>query len=438
MDLIRIPSIDVLTPRVIQNFIDQHNLTQVPRYKKLQKYYEGKHDILNRAFPDQSKPNNKLVNNFPSYIVNLMAGYFMGKPVAYSSVNEDYLARIQDIFNANNEQAINSLHAKQAGIKGISAELLWIDEASQVRISYLDVDNLILLFDYSIDPELLAVIRYYYIKDYVTCKDELNVELYTKEEIVYYKQGKKGLVESDRVPHYFGDIPINIYWNNDEALGDFERVITLIDAYDKSMSDSANDAEYFTDAYLLLKGIQVDPEELQDMKNQRVMVLDGETGDAKWLVKQTDVQTTEAYRNRLQQDIHKFSLVPDLSSQEFQGNLSGIALAYKFLGMEQLAATKERLFKESFYRRLKLITNILNTKGGNYVYTDIDMHFTRNLPVNIQEAVQTAKDLFGMVSQQTLLAQLPFIDNPQQELEKLRQEQENGDYSNLGNHGLSA
>jgi SPP1 family phage portal protein len=75
----------------------------LPRYKHLQAYYEGRHDILNKTVSDESKPNNKLVNDYPGYIVDLITGYFMGKPVAYSSKsgNDAYLQALQDIFDYN-------------------------------------------------------------------------------------------------------------------------------------------------------------------------------------------------------------------------------------------------------------------------------------------------------------------------------------------------
>lgn len=57
--------------------------------------------------------------------------------------------------------------------------------------------------------------------------------------------------------HYYGEVPVIIYLNNEEMKGDFENVISIVDSYDKSQADSANDFEYFTDAYLVLKDITV-------------------------------------------------------------------------------------------------------------------------------------------------------------------------------------
>ena len=75
-------------------------------------------------------------------------------------------------------------------------------------------------------------------------------------------------------PHYFGLVPVVEYKNNEQCLGDYEQVISLIDAYDKLESDSLNDFEQFTDAYLILKGVAADEEELASMRQNRVLLMD--------------------------------------------------------------------------------------------------------------------------------------------------------------------
>ena len=86
--------------------------------------------------------------------------------------------------------------------------------------------------------------------------------------------------------------------------------------------------------------------------------------------------------------IHTMSHVPHLCDESFGGNLSGVAIAYKLWGLEQLCAMKERKFKKGLQRRIELITNILNIKGGHYDYKDITPKFRRNKPENNLELTQ--------------------------------------------------
>ena len=117
----------------------------VSRLQKLKDYYDGKHDILSRTM-DAGKPNNKLVHNYPSYIVDVFQGYFIGNPVVYSG-DEKTLEAMQDIFNYNDEQDENSEIARQAGIFGRGGEVLYIDEAGKVRFRYCDPLQLKIIYD---------------------------------------------------------------------------------------------------------------------------------------------------------------------------------------------------------------------------------------------------------------------------------------------------
>lgn len=431
MQMIQLPQDTVITPELVNQLIIYHQANNLPRLKKLQNYYEARHEILNRQSKDPSKPNNKLVNPFPAYIVNTVQGFFLGKPVTYMIPDPAYQEKLSLIFYMNDEGSINSLHGKQAGVKGLSAELIYMDENSQVRFSYLDVNHLVPVFDTKVEPSLLFVIRYYEVKDFLTGIGSLYVEVYTNQETIYYQrdlQKDQTLTEVNRVPHYFGEVPVVLYFNSDEAMGDFERVLPLIDAYDKIQSFTADEMEYFADAYLALTGMQeTQPEDIQDMKQNRVLLIP-EGGSADFIVKKADIHTIEAYKKRLEDDIHKFSSIPNLNDEKFGNQTSGIAIKYKLFGLEQVISIKERLFKESLQRRLRLITNILNIQGGNYNYTDVVIHFHRNEPVNVLEMAQLVQMLYGITSKETLLGLLPFVEDVKDELDRMATENDGNDY----------
>lgn len=410
------------TPEVVKKLIDKHD---TERYEMLQRYYEGKNDeIRNRVKKDLSKPNNKIINGYPSYIIDVIQGYFIGKPVTYSSMDEELMKELQDIFNYNDEQDENSELAKMAGIKGKAYEIVYIDEDAYLRFNEMDADNIIMVHDTKINPDVNFAIRYYKSKNLITNRDELYAEVYTKENIQYYKEENNNLVLQDIEEHYFGQVPVIEFLNNDEAIGDFERVISLIDAYDKAQSDTANDFEEFTDAFLCLVNMSAtDDEDIKKLKEDKVLLIDKE-GQAYWLIKEINDSAVENYKDRLKNDIHKFSKTPDMSDVNFSSNASGVAMAYKLLALEQVMATKERKFKRALQRRLELIVTYLNFKGGNYDWRDVDITFARNKPINVKEEVETAQMLRGFTSNSTALSQLPMIDDVSMELEKIESEKD--------------
>ncbi|MFG6184221.1 phage portal protein, partial [Staphylococcus aureus] len=81
--------------------------------------------------------------------------------------------------------------------------------------------------------------------------------------------------------------------------------------------------------------------------------------DGGYIYKQYDVQGTEAYKDRLNSDIHMFTNTPNMKDDNFSGTKSGEAMKYKLFGLEQRTKTKEGLFTKVLRRRAKLLDTIL-------------------------------------------------------------------------------
>ena len=168
------------------------------------------------------------------------------------------------------------------------------------------------------------------------------------------------------------------------------------------------------------------------------MLLDDD-GDAKWLIKEINDAWVENYKDRVRRDIHKFSYTPDMQDESFGNNLSGVSIRYKILAMEQIRSNKERKFKKGLQRRIELICNSLSLEKDIDLFTDINIKFANTLPQNIYELSQTIKNLSPYLSSETLLNQLPFVENAKEELEKKKAEDEeitsSYDFTNIDNAG---
>ena len=421
-----------LTPELVKKFMDEHKQYELPRLQKLEDYYEAKNEILKRLMADTTKPNNKIANPYASYITDTLTGYFMGEPISYSALDQKILEELNLIFEYNDEADENVELARACSIYGKAFELLYVDEDGAVRFKRLDTKECIPVFDDTIENDLLYVIRYYPDKDWVENKNFIWVEVIDREKTSRYKANENGanLTFVEEIPHYFGMCPVVIFKNNEDETGDFEKVISLIDAYDKMESDSLNDFEYFCDAYLALIGFTADSDDVKAMKENRVLLLDKDT-DAKWLTKEEHDSTIENMKIRIDKDIHKFSKCPNLSDEDFAANASGVAIKYKMVGTENLVSVKERKFKKGLQRRLELISILQDKKYSTFDWRAIDIIFTRNLPTNDTEIANMVNTLSSIVSTETLLAQLPFIENVQDEMERLDKEKEKNPFYDI-------
>ena len=346
----------------------------------------------------------------------MSTGFFMGQPVAYSSVSGDTEAvkALQDVFRYNDEAEGNLQLAGESSVTGAAYEVLYLDADAEIRFCSIPTEQMILVTDSTLEENLVAAIRCYRVlgldgssyRDYVDVYDAQTVTSYD------YDAGKITRRGEPR-PHYFDGVPVIEYPNNEARRGDFEGVMTLVDAYNKAQSLTLDDMEDFTDAYLILKGMGgTNAEDVAELRRNKVIAIDGE-GGAEWLIKNLNDTYIENIKTRLQNDIHKFSSIPDMSDDAFAGNASGVAIKYKLIGLEQIRSRKERCFKKGLQRRIELIAGMLKMKSkADIDFRDIEITFTANIPANNQEKADIVKTLYGLVSQKRLLSLLPFVTDP--------------------------
>lgn len=416
----------------------------------LKSIYDLHHDIEGRTFYktvinpetdeeetviDLDRPNNKLINDFPGYIVTVASGYFMGKPVSYSvkaDGNEENLNLLQDILDYNDEQALNLNIAKNQSIYGTAFELNWLDDAKYgkragktiVRMSSISpLEGFIVYDPENIEETPLVGFRVISYHDILEEKDRVIVEEYTDSDIyVYEGDDFESLTLRRAEAHGFKQLPITEYPNNEFRFGDYERVLSLINAYDLITSDGVNESEDMSDSLLLIKNMMgTDANDIRRVKQSKVIKTD-EDGDAKFITKGSNntADGSIPMELTLTKNIHKFSYVPPLDDTNFSGNSSGVAMEFKVWGLEQEAANKERYFKKGLMRRIEIIFEYMMVlKGEGFDFTDIEIKFNRNLPRDIASISDMIVKLKDTVSDETMIGWLPQIEDPKSEYEKL-------------------
>lgn len=232
------------------------------------------------------------------------------------------------------------------------------------------------------------------------------------------------VLDGEPQEHFFGDVPIIEYLENEERKGAFENVLPLINAYNKALSEKANDVDYYADAYLKVLGAKLDNETLQQLRDSRIINVEGMDTDKlviEFLQKPDSDNTQEHLINRLEKLIFHISMVANINDENF-GNTTGVALKYKLQSMSNLAQTKERKFVSGMNKRYKMIAHCPISKIGVNDWVDIKKTFTRNIPANLLEESEIAGKLVGITSEETQLSILSCVDNAQKEIDKKQAE----------------
>lgn len=434
MQLLTYPRVEFdeknIKKELVVKLIREHE-KQLPRFKKLKKYYLGEHDILSKQ-RSKNKPNYKPVCNHAKDIADTSTGYFMGNTISYSNSEDSDIDELLIAFDNAEVDESDHDNALDMAIYGVAYEYVYARENENILdIKSLEVENTFIVYDDSIEQQPLFGVYYFKRKENKADTETYQAVIMTKQFVysIVLEGKEKGVISDKPVPHNMGDIPIIEYKNNKYSIGDFEQQIGLIDSYNSLTANRINDKEQFIDSILVLYGARLGDDEEESIKameslaEHKLLELHPEAR-AEYLSKTLNENEVETLRNAVKQDIYTFSHIPNLTDENFAGNSSGVAMEFKLLGLEMITKIKQRYYVKGLKKRIKLFANYLGLTQIAIDANSITPHFSRSLPKNLLEISQIVSNLDGKVSQETLLSQIPFVENPTSEIEKVNEEKQ--------------
>lgn len=418
--MFRIPKETELTLVLLQEFLDKHRREVNDRYQRLQDAYTSNHEILRQRAKPEYKPDNRIVVNFPKYIVDTMNGFFLGNPIKVISDDNNVSEFVEYLDQYNDQDDNNAELSKLCSIFGHGFEMYYTDENAELCITYLSPMEAFMIYDESIIERPLFFVRRY--------TDRQNIEYGSVSDGCGVRNfrvtGGLQWLDDDWIPHHFEGVPAVEYIENAERQGIFEPVLSMVNAYNKAVSEKANDVDYFADAYLKILGARLEEEDIACIRDTRVINLPGEDSEkiiVEFMDKPSNDATQENLLTRLEKLIFHISMVANISDENF-GASSGIALKYKLQAMSNLEKTKERKFTSGMNRRYKLLFSHPASKVSKDAWVNLHYQFSPNFPANLLEEAQIAAQMEGVVSKETQLKVLSVVDNVKDEMEKLNEE----------------
>lgn len=423
-----------MTTTLLSQFLDEHRRDVENRYKKLHDAYMSDHDILHEKEKPKYKPDNRIVVNFPKYIVDTMNGFFIGNPIK-TVADDKAVSEYVDYLDQYNDQDDNNAElSKICSIFGKGYEMYFADEEAELCITYLSPIEAFMIFDDSILERPLYFVRRYTDREnneFGSISNEYGVRYFKITGGVEWlgasdeeQQSNSERYQNGWERHYFPGVPATEYIENAEKQGIFEPVMTMVNAYNKALSEKANDVDYFADAYLKILGALVDKDDISFIRDNRIINLPGEDAEkiiVDFLAKPSNDEGQEHLLERLERLIFQISMVANISDENF-GAATGIALKYKLQAMSNLEKTKERKFTSGMNRRYKLLFGHPASKVPADAWVQLHHHFTPNFPANLLEEAQIAAQMEGIVSHETQLKTLSIVDDVEGELEKIEEE----------------
>lgn len=386
---------------------------------------------------DIQELNNKINNDYFGEIVDIKTGYFAGKAAVYTYSDSDeseadtggeeamkVAAKVlNDFVMRNNMYDVDMECTKLAAICGYAGRMLYVDQEGNERVMAVEPFNSIILSDKEMTEPEFAV-RYYQMLD-INDREYWKAEFYDQHNVYYYEGNIGSMTFVDKKQHLFDFCPLQGIPNNLELQGDAERVLELIDAYDRTISDNSNDIEGNTNAHMVFKNIVIDDQEMAEARKSGAFKFNSmNDGDVYYLTKEINDAFNSNHLARIEDNIYRFSKTPNLNSEKF-GEASGVSLKFKITGLESKCGAFEAKCQSANIYLFKVLASSLAKKRIPFDYLQCYVKYKRNFPLDLNGEASACSALIGAgLPKQVAFAELSFIDDIDYVMDLIEQEKD--------------
>ena len=387
-----------------------------PARQRLYDYYRGEQSV-NKGEAVRGRPNNRLRAPFPRYITEVHTGYFLGLPPTLAFADRAADARYAAISRERNLAHLYFDVGRDMSICGAGFVLVWVDRTG-VRACRCDPCECFVLRSGEAGAPVTAAVR-------LVAGSEGGTRgvLYTSERITPFVWDSGGVTFGASEENLLRAIPLLPFYNNCQGCGDFEMVTGLVDSYNVLLSGALDDMQSVANAFLALYGMQGTTQKDIDQANRTRILSLSEGGRAEFVVKILNHEALGQLESNLRRSILQLSMTPDLGDEHFAGNTSGVALQYKLWGIEQVRAAKERTFTDGLRALLRVLSAGECLLGSGVDLTGGEVTFYKNLPQDNATLAETLLALSPLLSRRTILENLPWVADVQEELRRKAEEE---------------
>jgi SPP1 family phage portal protein len=224
-------------------------------------------------------------------------------------------------------------------------------------------------------------------------------------------------------------VPFIAFKYNEEEQPLVEIIKSLVDDYDNKKSDNANNLEDLPNSIYVVKGFGGSEagEIRKNLSTFRIVKIDDTDSnsgvDTISLTIDTEAFKTHMSMNR--KDIYEFGRGVDTQSDKLGGDKSGVALRFLYADLDMDANIIETEFQAALEQlRWFIDVHIANTGSGDYSNESVDFIFNRDIVINETEAVDNADKSKGVISDETIVANHPWVTDAKEEMNRLSKQRE--------------
>lgn len=438
-----------------------------------ERYYLGGHDILRRQrkvigangilTPVQNLPNNRIVDNQYAKLVDQKVNYFLGKPLTIDTKNERYHSLLKEIFHNKFLRVLKNV-CEDCFNNGIGWLHPYYDEKGVLCFKRFKPSEIIPFWQDTEHTILDGAIRIFPIEVYRGTTETIveRVEVYDKDGIHYYILNGASLLpdkehrnttyltlwqEGKEKGFNWNRIPLIAFKYNNQEIPLIKRVKTIQDSINTVLSDFQNNMqEDARNTILVLKNY--DGQNLEEFRYNlaqygvvKVKSIDGFQGDVTTLTVNVNAENYKSLLDLLKRSMIENGRGYDVQELKSSGSPNEMSIKAIFNDIDMDSNGMETEFQASLEDLLWFINlHFSNTGQGSFEKETVNFIFNKDMVVNESQTIIDCKNSMGILSNETIISQHPWIKDTDAELKKLNVQEEKSmekfagyeDFGNLG------
>ncbi len=422
-----------------------------------EKYYAGRHDILfrKRTVIDENGelaavenlPNNRIVDNQYKKMVDQKTNYLLGQPLTVQSDNDAYARALKQVFNKKFQRTL-----KTVGEDALNCGLGWLfvfyNDNGELAFKRLKPFEIIPGWRDSEHTQLDYVIRVYEVIAYENRTERVieKVEVYDDKGIHYFELGSGGslmpcepffqnyftVTENGVETGYnWTRIPLIPFKYNSKEIPLIKMVKTLQDGLNLIESNFQNVMEEDVRNTILVL-VNYDGENLAEFRKNlaqygavKLSTIDGSPGDLKTLRVEVNSENYKSILEIFKKAIIENAMGYDAKDDRLTGNPNQMNILSMYSDIDLDANTMETEFQASFDELLWFVdAHFANTGAGDFDGEEADIIFNRDILISESEVIDNCQKSAGLLSDETIIAMHPWVDDAQAELERVKKQKE--------------
>lgn len=434
-----------------------------------EKYYAYEHDILQRKrtvigqdgvlTEVENLPNNKDIDNQYAKMVDQKKNYLLGKPLTFDTEHETYEKELKQIFNRRFHRTLKNL-----GEDSLNGGLGWLhlyyNEVGELCFKKFEPYEILAFWADAEHTILDLAVRLYEVEAYDGIKEKTieKVEVYSTEGIDrYVLENNKLILDIDKPSgsymtaenkdgeseeYNWTKIPLIPFKCNTKEIPLIIRVKSLQDGINIMLSDFQNNMQ--EDARNTILVIEnYDGANLAEFRHNlaaygavKVKSIDGAKGGVKTLTVEVNAENYEAILKLFKKALIENARGYDAKDDRMSNNPNQMNIQSMYSDIDLDANEMETEYQASFEELLWFINiHLVNTGKGDFTNEEVKVIFNRDILINESETIENGKNSVGILSNETIIGQHPWISDVDKELQRIKKEKQEvtDDYNNAFN-----